>query len=208
VLCCWDLQLSRLEGIVLLAGLGALLAWMGSQSDKPGAPSDVMGLEFADEIPVDMPLGRALLWLIVGLALLLASSRLLVWAAVSIAQALGVSDLVIGLTVVALGTSLPELAASMASARKGEYDIAIGNVIGSNMFNLLGVMGLAGTIAPYRMETATLYRDFPVMGGLTVAFFAMAYGFSGQGRISRLEGLALVLAYLAYQILLYMTATP
>lgn len=200
----WNQDLSRMDGCLLLASLFLLLLWLGWLGRERGVTADLIGLEFADEIPLGIPLWRALLNVLIGLLLLLASSRLLVWAAISVARALGVSDLVIGLTIVALGTSLPELAASMASARKGEHDIAIGNIIGSNMFNLLGVMGLAGIIAPYHIEAMTLQRDFTVMAALTIAFFIMAYGFSGQGRISRIEGVALVLAYLCYQATLYM----
>src|SRR5690606_7465395 len=109
-----------------------------------------------------MSRGKSILWLVAGLLLLLVSSRLLVWGAVSTAQALGVSDLVIGLTIVALGTSLPELAASVMAARKGEHDIAIGNVVGSNMFNLLAVVGIAGVIAPMPLLPAEILgRDWP-----------------------------------------------
>jgi arabinose-5-phosphate isomerase len=126
-----------------------------------------------------------------------------VWGAVEIAQALGVSDLIIGLTIVALGTSLPELAASVVSALKGEPDIAIGNVIGSNLFNLLAVLGIPGLISPLLIDSAVLTRDYPVMIGLTVAFFLMAYGIRGPGRINRLEGGLLLACYVGYQTLLY-----
>ena len=125
----------------------------------------------------------------------------------NVAEALGVSDLVIGLTIVAIGTSLPELAASIISALKGEHDIAIGNVIGSNMFNLLAVLGLPGVIRPGPFEAEVLSRDFPVMIGLTIALFAMAYGFRGQGRINRFEGAVLVTAFCGYQAYLYATGT-
>ena len=115
----------------------------------------------------------------------------------------GVSDLIIGLTIVALGTSLPELAATVIAARKGEHDIAIGNVVGSNMFNLLAVLGLPGLIDPGPFEPVVLTRDYPVMFCLTVVLFVMAYGFRGPGRINRLEGATLVAAFGAYQTLLY-----
>ena len=155
-----------------------------------------------------MPLGRALMWLAVGLVLLIVSSRLLVWGAVEIAHALGVSDLVIGLTIVALGTSLPELAASVIAARKGEHDIALGNVIGSNMFNLLAVIGIAGVIAPLHDITPdAVSRDWLTMLAFTVALFVMAYGFRGNGRINRLEGLVLLIAFAAYNSYLVITAS-
>jgi len=131
--------------------------------------------------------------------LLIGSSRVLVWGAVTTAQALGVSDLIIGLTVVALGTSLPELAASVIAARKGEHDIAIGNVVGSNMFNLLAVVGIAGVISPIQqLSSEIMTRDWPVMMGLALVLFFMAFGFRQQGRINRVEGGILLLLFAAY----------
>ncbi len=200
-----DGALSALEGGALLAGMGGLLVWLYLQGRGDGG--DPITAEFAQEIPHDLPLKHALGWLALGMVLLLASSRLLVWAAVALATELGVPELVIGLTIVALGTSLPELAASMAAARKGEHDIAIGNVIGSNMFNLLGVMGLAALIAPHAVDAEVLSRDFPVMAGLTVAFLIMGFGRRAHGAITRPEGLLLVVAYLAYMALLYQQST-
>ncbi|HKJ94057.1 MAG TPA: calcium/sodium antiporter [Gammaproteobacteria bacterium] len=202
---CLDGTLSRLNGVALLAGLVLLLAWLTRVGARSGDGPDVMGLEFEAHLHEDLTLGAALWRLILGLVLLLASSRALVWAAVGIAESLGVSDLVIGLTVVALGTSLPELAASVASARKGEHDIALGNVIGSNMFNLFGVLGIASTITPFGVSHESLVRDFPVMVAITVGLFVMAYGFRGRGRINRIEGLLLLAAYLGYQGYLLVT---
>ncbi|MDT4854225.1 TIGR00367: K+-dependent Na+/Ca+ exchanger [compost metagenome] len=155
-----------------------------------------------------MPLQRALLWLGVGLLLLVGSSRLLVWGAVSIAQSLGVSDLIIGLTVVAIGTSLPELASCVAAARKGEHDIALGNVLGSGLFNTLAVVGLAGVIAPMDIGIDVLTRDLPMMAGLTVLLFAMGWGFRGPGRINRLEALVLLALYVGYTGWLLASMTP
>ena len=162
-----------------------------------------MSGEFAYEIPTDMGMGRAVLWLVVGGLCLLGSSRLLVWGAVSIAESMGISDLVIGLTVVALGTSLPELAACVMSAFKNEHDIALGNVIGSNIFNLFAVLGMPGLINPGAIDAEVLTRDYPVMVGLTLALFVMAYGFRGPGRINRFEGALLVAGFCGYQTLLY-----
>jgi len=119
---------------------------------------------------------------------------------------MGVSDLVIGLTVVAVGTSLPELAASVTSALKREPEIAIGNVIGSNMFNILGVLAMPGLIHPGGFDMAVLSRDFPIMFGLTIVLLLMAYGFRGPGRISRLNGVLLLLVFGAYQWFLYTSA--
>ena len=148
-----------------------------------------------------MPIKKAIFWLVLGLVLLIVSSRVLVWGAVSIAHALGVSDLIIGLTIVALGTSLPELAASVIAVRKGEHDIAIGNVVGSNMFNLLAVTGIAGVISPMTsLSSDVLSRDWLVMMGMTVALLIMAYGFRRAGRINRFEGAGLLVAFCAYNV--------
>jgi len=121
-----------------------------------------------------------------------------VWSAVDIAHFFGLSDLIIGLTVVAIGTSLPELAASVAAARKNEHDIAIGNVVGSNLFNLLGVMAIPGVLAPGPIDAAVMSRDYPVMLLLTGIFFLVARGPSKARRISRLEGGGLLCIYVAY----------
>jgi cation:H+ antiporter len=194
----WDSHLSRTEAFGLLAGFFALIGWTLYQGLR--ARDDSLAGEMDRELAAHpMPLATALFWLLAGLLLLIASSRILVWGAVSVAQGLGVSDLIIGLTIVALGTSLPELAASVIAARKGEHDIAIGNVVGSNMFNLLAVIGIAGAITPMSDVAAeVLSRDLPTMFALTLALFVMAYGIRGPGRINRLEGLLLLLAYVAY----------
>jgi cation:H+ antiporter len=197
-----DGKLSRLDGVILLLGLLAMVIWM-VRSGLAERSGDPLGTEFSDEIPRDMPMSRALFWVGIGLLVLLASSQLLVWGAVGIAQSLGVSDLIIGLTIVALGTSLPELAASIVSALKGEHDIAVGNVIGSNLFNLLAVLGIPGLLHPLAIESEVLTRDYPIMIGLTLMFFVMAYGFRAPGRINRVEGGILLACYFGYQTLLY-----
>lgn len=203
----WDNALTRIESLLLLAGFFGLIGW--SIFAALGSRDDVLATEMEQELAArSMPLGRALFWLAAGLILLIVSSRILVWGAVDIAQALGVSDLVIGLTIIALGTSLPELAASVIAARKGEHDIAIGNVVGSNMFNLLAVIGIAGVIAPMQSVAAeVLSRDWPTMMAMTVALFVMAYGFRGAGRINRVEGLLLLTSYLAYNAYLIISLT-
>ncbi len=198
-----DQLLERIDGSIMLLALCALMGWMVHVALRQ-RDSDALQVEFEQEIRPDMPLGRALLWTLVGLVALLLSSRLLVWGAVVLAQRIGVSDLVIGLTVVAVGTSLPELAAALASARKGELDIAIGNVIGSNMFNLLAVLGIPALIAPGATPQGVISRDYPVMAALTVAMLLMAYGFRGRpGRINRVEGAILLAAFTGYQAYLY-----
>jgi cation:H+ antiporter len=145
-----------------------------------------------------MPLRRAVAWLAVGLTLLIVSSRILVWGAVEIAHGFGVSDLIIGLTIVAVGTSLPELASSIIAARKGEHDIALGNILGSNLFNTLAVVGIAGMIHPLRVGPEVFSRDVLVMAALTVSLFIIGYGFRGPGRINRFEGAALLACYIGY----------
>jgi len=141
---------------------------------------------------------RAWLWLVLGLLGLIVSARMLVSGAIAIASAFGISDLVIGLTVVAIGTSLPELASSLIAARKGEHDIAFGNVVGSNLFNTLAVVGIAGALHPMSVAAEVLGRDVLVMGGLTLLLFVFGYGFRGPGRINRIEGALLLAAWIAY----------
>lgn len=152
-----------------------------------------------------MPIRRALFWLVAGLVLLIISSRILVWGAVEIAHSFGVSDLIIGLTIVAVGTSLPELASSIIATRKGEHDIAIGNVLGSNLFNTLAVVGIAGLIQPLAVEPAIFNRDMLVMGIVTLSLFGFGYGFTGPGRINRLEGAILLACYIGYTVYLIRT---
>lgn len=199
-LAAWQLadgMLSRADAGVLLAVFAGLLAW--SVASARTSANDALAGE-VDQAAVgrSLPPGRALVWLIVGLVLLVASSRLLVWGAVEIARGYQVSDLVIGLTIVAVGTSLPELASSLVAARKGEHDLALGNIIGSNLFNTLAVVGLAGLIRPLAVAPEVLGRDIAVMGALTVSLFLICYGFRGPGRVNRLEGAALLLAFVAY----------
>ncbi|MCK9504318.1 MAG: calcium/sodium antiporter [Porticoccaceae bacterium] len=203
----WDKALTRLESLLLLSGFFALIGWTIYAALK--GRGDALEAEMEQELQVhDMPLPRAIFWLVAGLAILILSSRILVWGAVTIAETLGVSDLVIGLTIVALGTSLPELAASVIAVRKGEHDIAIGNVVGSNMFNLLAVVGIAGVIGPmHNISPEVLTRDWPVMMAMTLGLFVMAYGFRGQGRINRFEGCLLLLSFVAYNSYLVITLT-
>jgi len=135
--------------------------------------------------------------------LLTISSKILVWGAVNIATEFGVSELIIGLTIIAIGTSLPELAASVTSALKNEHDIAVGNVVGSNLFNTLGVLAIPGLLSPGHIQQDILYRDLPIVLILTILLFVMAYGFRGGGRINRFEGGLLLGAFIAYQMLLF-----
>jgi len=202
-----DLNYSRTEGWLLLTGLAALVVWMVRYGLRRG-PEDPLAEEFAAEIPSDMPTRTAVMWLIIGLIILPLSSRFLVEGAITIARAMEVSEVVIGLTIVAFGTSLPELAAALTSALREEDDLAIGNIIGSNMFNILGVLGIAATIQPVAVDALMLRQDFPVMFLLTVLLFFMAYGIHGPGRISRKSGLLLLTIYFTYQAMIWVTATP
>jgi cation:H+ antiporter len=201
-----DLNYSRTEGWLLLTGLAALVIWMVQYGMRRG-PGDPLAEEFAAEIPSDMPSRVAVTWMIVGLIILPLSSRFLVEGAITIAREMQVSEAVIGLTIVAFGTSLPELAAALTSALREEDDLAIGNIIGSNMFNILGVLGIAATIQPVAVEELMLRQDFPVMFLLTVLLFFMAYGIHGPGRISRKSGILLLTIYSTYQVMIWMTAT-
>ncbi|MDH5784578.1 MAG: calcium/sodium antiporter [Chromatiales bacterium] len=198
-----DNHLGLWDGIILLIGMGIMVYWMISLGLRERKNGDPMESEFIDEIPAHMPMKMAIFWLVLGMAILLGSSRMLVWGAVNIAQWFEISDLVIGLTIVAIGTSLPELAASVMSAMKGEHDIAVGNVIGSNMFNLLAVLGLPGLIHPTATPAELLGRDFPAMIILTILLFAMSYGFRGEGRVTRGEGAVLLIGYVVYMGMLY-----
>ncbi len=182
-----DGELSRADAVVLVVVLVALIAWAIWQARS--APDDSLARDVEAEAESHHLTRRAAwTWLVVGLFLLVISSRVLVWGAVGIAERLGWSDLVIGLTVVAVGTSAPELASSIAAARKGENDLALGNVIGSNLFNTLGVIGLAGLIAPATVSPDLLTRDLPVVLGLTVALVVVGWGSRGKARVTRIEG--------------------
>jgi cation:H+ antiporter len=199
-----DNTLGRTDGFILTSSVGLLMWWVTRQA-MLNKTVDPMSQEFADELPRPMSTPMALLWLVLGLVFLVASSRILVWGAVQIATEFGVSDLLIGLTIIAIGTSLPELAASIAGALKDEHDIAIGNVVGSNMFNTLAVMGIPGLIYPSTLDAGVLDRDVPVVFILTIALVIMIYGFKGQGRINRIEGGVLLACFAGYQVLLYFT---
>jgi len=195
----WDGDLSRMDAIGLMLAFVVLIGWSIYQGLRQ--PDDALAKEMTEEVNA-MPVRKAILWLVFGLLLLIISSRILVWGAVDLATTFGISDLVIGLTIVAVGTSLPELASSIIAARKGEHDLALGNILGSNLFNTLAVVGIAGLIAPMPVASEVLTRDFPVMAALTLVLFAMCYGFRGPGRINRFEGSALLLAFVAYTVYL------
>ncbi|RME34498.1 MAG: calcium/sodium antiporter [Gammaproteobacteria bacterium] len=201
-----DERLSRPDGLILALAMTAVIVWLLRLSR--GTPeADLLVSEIERELPVGMSTARALVWLVLGLALMLGGSHVLVRGAVGIATALGVSDLVIGLTIVAVGTSLPELAASVMSALKGEAEMAIGNIIGSNIFNSLAVLALPGLIRPATLDPAVLGRDFPIMLLFSLVLLLGARGFRGRpGRLCRSDGSLLLTGFIAYQLFLYYDA--
>ena len=199
-----DKHLGRTDGLVMTSSMLLLMWWIARQA-MINRTQDPMYSEFEKELPQPMSTPLALMWLVSGLVLLVVSSRILVWGAVELAIEFGVSDLLIGLTIIAVGTSLPELAASVAGALKNSHEIAIGNVVGSNMFNTLAVMGIPGLIYPSTLDAGVLDRDVPVVFALTIALVIMVYGYRRQGRINRLEGAILLACFIGYQILLFFT---
>ena len=193
-----DNRLSRLDGVILIAGLVVVMHWLVRLARVP-PESDPMAAEIEADIPSGIPMTKAVMWLILGLTVLLIGAQTLVWGAHNLAIGLGVSDLVIGLTVVAVGTSLPELAVSVVSALKREHDIALGNIVGSNMFNCLAVIGPAGLIDPKSFDPSLLSLHLPVMIAVTLVLFGLTYNFTGSGRISRTQGGALLVVFFAYE---------
>lgn len=198
----YDGELSSREGIILillfifvLAGM----AWISLLVEK----GDPLMSETSDEIPSEVETGKAVMWIGVGLILLPLSAQYMVDSAVFIARYFGISDLIIGLTIIALGTSLPELAASVAGVLKGEDDLALGNVIGSNIFNLLAVLGMPGLIAPGILDEQAANRDAYVMLGMTLLLLTFSFNFRGTRQINRIEATLLVLSFLAYQYWLF-----
>ncbi|HIF9313844.1 TPA: calcium/sodium antiporter [Photobacterium damselae] len=197
----WDNYLGFAEGVLLLVLFVLFLLAMLYISKKAKQEGDVMVDEQESEIPQNVSNTASFIWIIVGLALLLYSSDMVVESAVTIAKYYGMSDLVIGLTIIAVGTSLPELAASVASVLKGEDDMAVGNIIGSNVFNILAVMGIPGILNPSAISPLAMGRDFYVMLGVSVLLLIMALG--KNRRINRIEGGILLICFIAYQAYLF-----
>lgn len=193
-----DLNLNLTDSILLLITL-ALCLFLFNRFQKNATEEE--SSEEEEELP-DLKTGAAIFWLVVGLAILAGSSRLLVWGATEVAQALGVSDLVIGLTIVAIGTSLPELAASIASALKNHHDIAIGNVVGSNIFNIAAVMAVPGFITTVDFGQEVMLRDYSMMMGLTLTLLIFAL-WKKPPSVNRVEGGLLAALYAGYLVLLY-----
>jgi cation:H+ antiporter len=202
--CVYDGDLDRVDGLLLFSALAFLfyrLLYSKSHSEHPEEEADL------EHIP-HMEKSKAWISLIVGLVVLIASSDMLVWGAKEVALSMGISELVIGLSIVAVGTSLPELAASVTSALRGHHDIALGNILGSNMLNILGVMATAAVISPTALEHTVFSRDYLSMGAMTLALAFMLYGFVFLGKkakptLGRLSGIILLAAYGAYYVWLF-----
>jgi len=192
-----DSFLSRVDGFVLLTGLVIVMIWLTRLGFRSSS-TDPLQADFDAEIPKHMSMRVAILWSLVGIGTLLLGAHLMVDGALDIARALGVSEVVIGVTMVALFTSLPELAVSAVAAFRGEYGLAIGNIVGSNIFNLLAVLGVAAAIQPTVLPPSVLSLHIFVMVAFTLVLFAMTYEYEGRGQITRFEGFALVVAYVSY----------
>lgn len=192
-----DNYLSRVDGFVMLMGLGIVMIWLARLGMR-SAVGDPLVDDFDAEIPRDVSMPWAIFWLLMGLGTLLVGAELLVDGSIEIARAWGVSDVVIGITLVALGTSLPELAVSVVSVMKNEHGLAIGNIVGSNIFNLLAVIGIAAAIEPAAVAPSVLSLHMFVMVAFTLVLFAMTYDYEGKSKLSRVEGFSLFAAFIAY----------
>ncbi|REL25650.1 calcium/sodium antiporter [Thalassotalea euphylliae] len=203
----FNLELSLVEGSILMVGFFVYIATLlviTLRRAKANPVDDPMIVEAEAEVPEATSNKMAFLWLAAGMILLPLSASYLVDSAAFIAKAFGVSDLVIGLTIIAIGTSLPELAASMMSLIKKEDDLALGNIIGSNIFNILAVLSLPGIIAPGAIDAEAASRDAPYMLGITLLLFFLCFSRQkGAFRITRLKGATLFFAFILYQVILF-----
>lgn len=198
----WDSYLGFFEGALLFALFVAFIITMLRISQKEKQTGDALVEEQESEVPEGVSNKLAAMWVVIGLIVLPLAADMLVNNAVIIAKYFGMSDLVIGLTIIAVGTSLPELAASLAGVMKGEDDMAVGNIIGSNVFNILAVMGIPGILAPSLISEYAMGRDFWVMLAVSLILVAMALGKSRS--INRIEGSILALLFVGYQAYLLM----
>jgi len=198
----WDRHLAFYEGVLLFILFAAFIIAMLQISRKEKGKGDPLLEEQESEIPTGVSNKKSLFWIVVGLILLPISADVLVDNSVKIAHYFGMSDLVIGLTIIAVGTSLPELAATIAGVLKGEDDMAVGNIIGSNVFNILAVMGIPGIIHPSILNEHIMHRDYWVMLGVSLLLVVMALGKTRI--INRIEGTILLICFIAYQTYLLM----
>mgnify|MGYP006107497787 FL=1 len=197
-----DHLLLKVEGIILITLFFAViggLTWVSFNMEK----GDPLQPETENEIPSGVSTSIAVMWLIVGMILLPASAYFMVDSAEVIARYFGLSELVIGLTIIAIGTSLPELAACIAGVLKNEDDLALGNIIGSNIFNLLAVLAMPGLIAPGVIDENAATRDSYVMLGLTILLIVFSFNLKGSRCINRTEGICLITCFCVYQYLLF-----
>ena len=195
-----DRDLNMRDGFILLFGL-AIILWQLLVSARDADPENAPLQDDLNDIP-DMSNGMSLFWLVVGLVILLVSAQILVYTAVNIAQMFGVSELIIGLTVIAIGTSLPELAATIGSALKGHPEIAIGNVVGSNILNILAVLAVPALLGGVEINHVVLWRDAGMMIALTMMLAFFAYGVHSRAVITRFEGAVMLAAWIGYNLLL------
>ena len=196
-----DRELAVIDGLILLFGLGVILWQLLVNARDPDSENDALSEELND-IP-DMNNAKSLFWLTIGLIILLISAQILVYSAVNIAKIFGVSELIIGLTIIAIGTSLPELAATVGSALKGHPEIAIGNVVGSNILNILGVLAVPALLGTVQLNYVALWRDAGMMTALTMMLALFAYGINSRAVITRFEGAVMLAAWIGYNLLLF-----
>ncbi len=202
----WDLHLGHVDGVILFSGFIITLFGMAYLAVK-SSKDDPLEQEFEQEFATPkMTTSQAVTSFIIGLIALLIGSKALVWGATGVATVLGVNELIIGLTIVAIGTSLPELAAAIISVLKNQHDIAVGNIIGSNMFNLLAVLAMPGLIQPSQLDPNILQRDVPVMVGLFIMLYLFAR-IGKDGKIGRFAGATMLLTYISYNALLAYQST-
>jgi len=200
----WDGELSRIDGMILLLAMFAMTLWMAWLGLRKPKEVDILEEEFKAEMPQDVSKKAAWLWLLFGMVMLPLASVMMVKGATNIAHMLGMTDVVIGLTIVALGTSLPELSATIACMKKGEHDLALGNIVGSNMFNLLGVLGISASIKTFKLPENFLSTDYLVMLDLTFALLIFSLIYVARNKpIPRLIGILFIISYCAFNFWLY-----
>jgi cation:H+ antiporter len=188
--------IGRLDAIIMLAGLGAYLFYVFKNESKAVAPA----IAAADAPVSQMPLWQGVAFMVGGLALLIVGADYLVEGAVNIARAFGISETVIGLTIVAVGTSLPELATSITAALKRQSDVALGNVVGSNIFNILGILGITALVKPVSVAPEMAGFDLPVMVITTILLVAVLFT---RSSITKQMGQVMVGLYAAYTLWLF-----
>ncbi len=188
-----DGALTRMDALLFFLSLVFVMYFLIHSAKHSKAP-----VNEEDEPHIDMTFKKSIVFTLLGMGALVGFSKLLVVGAVNLATALGVSDVVIGLTIVSVGTSLPELSACLAAARKNKADLAIGNIVGSNIFNILAVLSISGFIYPMEVKEELLIRDLPLMGILTVGFLLVSFSPKGDAKINRIEGFIFLSVFVAY----------